>query len=105
MTTQTINGHEFVDEAAYPVFFYAGNGVPAGISIAMFEDTELPVDPAELEGELDDDGDFVATNLAEGTSAHGWRFTDFNGSLIYKVQIFNDEKIWKQQRADWESEG
>jgi hypothetical protein len=95
---------EFLEGCEFPVFFYAGNGCPSGESIAILDDTELPVDLSELEGEVSE-GVFEANNLNDGTGLHGWKFSDWNGNTIYKAQLFSDKNIWERQNAEYEAQG
>ena len=94
-----LTADEFASRLEFPVFFYAGVGCAGGQSIAILEGTDLPVELSEIEGEVMD-GIFEASNLNDGSGAHGWKFNDWNSSLIYKIQIFNDEKIWNQQNDE-----
>lgn len=100
METTTVNAQDFVNGIEFPVFFYAGVGFPGGDSIAILEGTELPVDLSDVEGEIKD-GLFEATNLNDGSGAHGWKFSDFTSSTIYKIQCFSDAAIWNRQNDDY----
>lgn len=90
-----MNAQEFANSIENAVVFFAGNGCPAGQSIAILEGTELPFDLDEIEGEVNG-GVFEATNL----NARSWKFNDFSGNLIYKIQIFADAKIWNEQNDE-----
>jgi len=91
---------EFVADCECPVFFFSGNGCPGGQSIAILEGTELPVDLDEVVGNVDEHGYFEANNLTAGPGAYDWKFSDFNGSLIYRIQLFDDREIYEQQEAE-----
>ena len=91
--TKTLTAADFASNLSHPVFFYAGVGAPGGETIAILEDTELPVSLDDLTGRVVD-GFFEADNLASGDGAGGWKFTDWNGNTIYKVQVFDDCDIW-----------
>lgn len=98
--TTTINAQEFTDSIYHPCLFWAGVGCAGGQTIALLEETELPFDLSEIEGEVKD-GTFEATNLNDGVnSAHGWKFHDWNMNTVYKVQIFSDRAEWDRQHAE-----
>jgi hypothetical protein len=94
---EPITADDFVEDCEFPIFFYAGVGCPGGQSIAILEDTDLPVDLIDIEGEVKD-GIFEATNLSE--EKRGWKFSDYRANTIYKIQIFSDQKIWESQKAE-----
>jgi len=98
MDCEKLTAMDYVTRCEYPIFFYAGVGAPGGQSIAIWDETELPIDLGDLTGTVDADGTFEADNLTQGPGAHDWRFSDWNGNTIYKVRIFSDETIWKE---DW----
>ncbi len=95
-----MNAQEFANGIDNAVVFFCSTGCPSGQSIAILEETELPFDLWEIEGE-DDGGIFEANNCNDGIrDANGWKFTDFNGNLIYKIQVFSDKKIWNEQNDE-----
>lgn len=95
-----VNAQEFVNGLEFPVVFYAGVGCPGGQSIAILEGTELPFDLSEVDGTVTD-GNFEATNLNDGSGAHGWRFSDHNSNTVYNIQCFSDESIWTAQNDEY----
>jgi hypothetical protein len=104
-TTKTMTAMDYASAREKVVIFYAGNGAPAGADIAWIPTyTELPFDLSEIEGEVDADGDFTATNLNDGSGARGWRFHDWNLNIVYKLQLRVDEKVWDREYADLMSE-
>lgn len=98
-----MNAQEFANSIEFPCFFYAGNGSPAGTTIAILPETVLPVDLDELTGDVTD-GTFECNNLTCGPGAYDWKFTDVSGSLIYRIQVFSDEKTWEREYAEWMGE-
>lgn len=98
-----MNAQDFANSKPFPVVFYAGNGCPAGQSIAILDSTELPFDLSEMEGSISESGILEVENLNDGSGAHGWQFADFNSNTVYKVQVFHDEKIWTEQEAEYNS--
>ena len=98
-----VTAQDFANELEFPVVFYAGNGSPAGVHIALLEDTELPFDLSDVEGEVVD-GVFDAKNLS--TEPHGkgdWNFSDWNQNLIYKIQVVENEDIWREQNEEYQA--
>lgn len=89
---------EYANARENVVVRYAGNGCPAGEDIAWIPpETELPFDLGEVEGELDEKGDFTATNLNDGSGLRGWQFHDWNGNLIYAIWLREDVEVWQEQ--------
>lgn len=101
-TQVTVNAQEFANGLEFPVFFYAGVGCPGGQSLAILRDTELPVELSEVEGTVID-GMFEASNLTAGPGAHDWKFSDWNSNTIYKIQVYDDSKVWNQQNDEFNS--
>jgi hypothetical protein len=97
-----MNAKEYVESIEFPCFFYAGNGAPAGQSFAILEDTAIPVDLEDVEGEIEEDGGFICTNHDDGH--RGWRHSDNRGNTITKIQIYSDKKLWEREYAEWLSE-
>lgn len=97
-----MNAQDFVNSIEFPCFFFAGNGAPAGQTYAILENTELPVDLSDVEGELETDGGFICTNHDDGKG--GWTHSDQRGNTITKIQIYNDEKLWKKEQAEYEGD-
>jgi hypothetical protein len=94
-----MTAQEFVNSIQFPCFFYAGNGAPAGITYAILEDTALPVDLEDVEGEVDEGGVFNCTNHDDGQG--GWNHSDHQGNTIYKIQIFSDKARWEREYSEW----
>lgn len=94
-----MNAQEFVNSIDYPCFFFAGNGAPGGQTYAILEDTALPVDLADIEGEVHESGCFVCTNHDDGKG--GWRHSDHRGNTITKIEIFSNKALWDREYADW----
>jgi len=94
---------EFLNSIEFPCFFFAGIGSPAGQTIAILPETQLPVDLEEVTGEVTD-GIFECDNLSDGDEINDWRFSDERGNLIYKIQVFNDKEIWEREYAEWMGE-
>lgn len=94
------NAQDFANESSNVVVFFAGNGCPAGQNIALLEGTELPFDLSEMQGEVVD-GVLTVANLNDGTGARGWRFTDWNSNIVYKVQVYSDAAEWEKQNAEY----
>jgi hypothetical protein len=97
-----MTAQEFVNSIQFPCFFFAGNGAPAGQTYAILENTELPVDLGDVEGEIEADGGFICTNHDNGKG--GWTHSDQRGNTITKIQIYSDEVLWQQEQAEYESE-
>ena len=96
---RTMTAQEFVNSIQFPCFFFAGNGAPAGQTYAILENTALPVDLDDVEGEIGADGGFDCTNHDNGKG--GWNHSDSRGNTITKIQIYSDEKLWNQEQADY----
>lgn len=98
-----MNAQDFADELDNPCVFFAGVGCPGGMTIALLPDTDLPFDLSEIEGEVKD-GVFEANNLADpdchNDQACGWKFSDWNGNTVYKVQVLDDFKAYREQNED-----
>ena len=97
---ETINAQDFANSIGYPCLFFAGNGAPGGQTIALLDDTALPFDLCDIEGDVSD-GIFEANNLTHGDGANDWSFSDFRGNTIYKLQIVNDAETYEAQYAEW----
>lgn len=95
-----MTAQEFADSIDFPCFFFAGTGAPAARSIAIFPDTELPVDLAKVTGTVAD-GLFEADNLTDGNGLHDWQFSDERGNTITKIQIYSDQKTWEREYEEW----
>lgn len=96
MTAQDFaNGNENV------VVWYAGNGSPAGVSVALLEGTELPFDLSEVQGEVEEDGDFTCTDYKDGDGVWDWRFKDHSGNLIYKIRLHVWPEEFSRQENEW----
>lgn len=98
-----MNALEFVNANENVILFYSGVGCPAGESTALLDETELWFDLAEIEGEVDADGVFQATNLNDGSGLHGWKIGDGWGNAITKVQLYCDAKQWKKQKDEFDA--
>lgn len=96
-----MTAQEFANANENVILFYAGVGCPAGDNIAMLDGTELPFSLDEVEGEVDADGTFNATNLTSGSGPRDWKFSDFRSNTIYKIQLYTDAKRWQEQHAEW----
>jgi hypothetical protein len=97
-----MTAQEFVNSIEFPCFFFAGNGSPAGETFAILEETSLPVDLEDVEGEIDTDGVFACTNHDNGKG--GWNHSDERGNTITKIQIYSDKKLWEREYAEWMGE-
>lgn len=93
-----MNAQEYVNSIEYPCFFFAGTGAPAGETIAILDDTYLPVDLEDVEGELEEDGGFICTNY---NTDDGWRHSDHRGNTIYKIQIYSNKEFWEKEYSEW----
>ena len=94
-----MTAQEFVNSIEFPCFFFSGSGAPAGQTYAILENTELPVDLDDVEGEIEADGGFICTNHDDGKG--GWNHSDSCGNTITKIQIYNDEVLWNKEQADY----
>lgn len=94
-----VNAQDYVNSIEFPCFFFAGNGAPSGQTYAILEDTELPVDLSDVEGEIEADGGFICTNHDDAKG--GWKHSDLHGNTITKIQIYNDETLWKKEYDEW----
>lgn len=95
-----MNAAEFINQIDYPVIRIAGVGHPSGLDLAWIPpETEIPFDLDEIEGDVQD-GEFTAANLAVGTNADGWKFTDWSANVIYAIWIRSDEAVWKAQDVE-----
>ena len=101
-TPNQINAQDYVNSIEFPCFFYAGNGSPAGETFAILEETSLPVDLEDVEGEIEADGGFVCTNYDNGKG--GWNHSDERGNTITKIQIYSDKVLWEREYAEWMGE-
>jgi hypothetical protein len=88
---------EFANSHEHVIVRIAGNGCPAGLDIALLAETELPFDLEAVEGKIDANGDFEATNLAVGSGADGWKFTDHNCNTIYGIWLRSDAEVWQRE--------
>ena len=98
--TKTISGLDFVNANEKVCLWYVSVGSPSGETIAILDETTLPVELSELEGEIEG-GDFVCTNLNPDGGLHGWRFHDFHGNTITQLKLLLDPQEWDKQNADW----
>jgi hypothetical protein len=97
-----MNAAEYVDAIEFPCFFFAGNGAPAGQTYAILEETALPVDLGDVEGEVDEHGIFECTNHDDGNG--GWNHSDHRGNTITKIQIYSDKQFWEREYAEYMAE-
>jgi hypothetical protein len=97
-----MNASEYVDSIEFPCFFFAGNGAPSGQTYAILEETALPVDLEDVEGEVDADGTFTCTNHDDGNG--GWKHSDHRGNTITKIQIYSDKQFWEREYAEYLAE-
>lgn len=103
---ESLNAHkltalEYANERENVVVRYASQGAPAGQDIAWIPpETELPFDLSQIQGEVGEDGGFTATNLNDGSGAHGWTFRDFRSNYVYALWLRVDEKVWQEQYAE-----
>lgn len=95
-----MNALAFANQHENVVLRYASVGAPAGADIALLPETELPFNLEQIEGELDADGDFTATNLNDGSGAHGWKFRDFRSNYVYAIWLRIDAKKWQEEYAE-----
>lgn len=93
---------DYANDRENVIVFMVGNGCPAGKSIALLADTELPFDLDDVEGEVDENGVFEAKNYKFGIGAWDWNFHDWNGNLIYKIQLYTDAAEWERQESETE---
>jgi len=99
----TISALDYVNEHEFVVAFIAGVGCPSGETIALFGETELPFDLADVLG-IVTDGRFDATTDATMGKGRPWSFHDERGNTIYKIQLWSSRKVWLQQYEDYMSE-
>lgn len=103
-TTKT-TALEFANAHENVIVRYASQGAPAGRDIAWIPpETELPFDLGEIEGEIDADGNFTATNLTSGPGAHDWKFSDFNANYVYGLWLRVDAAKWQEQHDEFMGE-
>ena len=91
-----MTAQDFADSLSHPVVWFAGVGCPSGQAIALLESTELPFVLSDLIGSVEHEI-FEAHNLED---EFGWKFVDWQLNTIYKIQVFDDEKIWQKQHDD-----
>jgi hypothetical protein len=96
-----MTAQEFVNSIKFPCFFFAGNGAPAGQTIAILPETELPVDLDEVTGGTTATGVFECDNYTDGKGINDWKFSDERGNTIVKIQIFSSKEIWEREYAEW----
>jgi hypothetical protein len=89
-----MTAQEYANANENVVLRYASQGAPAGQDVALLDETELPFDLDEVEGEVRPDGTFEATNLNTEGGAHGWRFSDWNHNYIYGLWLRCDAGMW-----------
>jgi hypothetical protein len=99
-----MTAQEFVNSIEFPCFFFAGNGAPAGQTIAILPETELPVDLDEVTGGTTATNVFECDNLTDGNGLNDWKFSDDRGNTITKIQIFSSKEIWEREYAEWMGE-
>jgi hypothetical protein len=99
-----MTAQEFVNSIEFPCFFFAGNGAPAGQTIAILPETELPVDLDEVTGGTTATNVFECDNYTDGDGINDWKFSDDQGNVIYKIQIFSSKEIWEREYAEWMGE-
>mgnify|MGYP000872293471 CR=1 FL=1 len=99
--TKTISGLDFVNANEKVCLWYVSVGSPAGETIAILDDTTLPFELSELEGEVNEQGDFVCTNLNTDGGLDGWQFRDFGGNTITNLKLVVDAGEWDKQNAEW----
>lgn len=88
---------DFANQRDFVVVRIAGVGCPGGEDFAWIPpETELPFNLESIDGEVREDGQFVATNLARAGS-RGWRFSDFRGNTIWGVWLRVDPVAWQAQ--------
>ena len=100
MNETKISGLDFFNSHEKVCLWFVSVGSPAGSTIAILDETTLPFELSELEGEIED-GEFVCTNLNKEGGLHGWRFRDFNGNTITNLKLVVDAGEWDKQNADW----
>ena len=92
---------EYANSRENVVVRMADVGCPTGMDIAWIPgETKLPFDLADVEGEVDKDGDFSATNLNVVGGAHGWQFHDWNANIVYAIWLRVDAVEWAKQYED-----
>lgn len=94
-----MNAADSVDSIEFPCFFYAGNGAPAGKAYAILENTALPVELSDVEGEVDEDGTFTGINHDDGNN--GWNHSDSRGNTITKIHVYSDKERWEREYAEY----
>lgn len=99
-----MTAQEFVNSIEFPCFFFAGNGAPAGHTIAILPETELPVDLDGVTGGTTATGVFECDNLTDGSGLNDWKFSDERGNTITKIQIFSSKEIWEREYSEWAGE-
>jgi hypothetical protein len=95
---------EFAHANDNVIVWFAGNGCPAGTAIALLDETALPFDLSDVEGEVED-GTFNATNYKDGPGVHDWRFKDWNCNLIYSIHLYSDEAEYDKQQGEYDALG
>lgn len=98
-----MNAQDFVNSIKYPMLFCRCAGSPGRWKTALLEETNLPFDLGELEGEVDDCGVFEATNLTCGPGLHDWKYRLFGGGVVIRAQIYSDETAWTSAYSDYEA--
>ncbi len=96
----TITALEYANSRENVVVRFASQGVPAGLDVALLDETELPFDLDLVEGYVDDSGEFTATNLDRG---NGWRFRDWNRNDVYALWLREDAEEWQTQNDEYEA--
>jgi hypothetical protein len=94
-----VNAQDYANDISFPCVFFVCVGCPGGQTIALLNETALPFDLSEIEGDVKD-GKLWANNLTSGPGARGWTFYDWNGNTVYKIQVFSDEATWTKQAEE-----
>ena len=89
-----MNALEYANERKNVIVRIAGVGCPAGLDIALNDETELPFNLEDVIGEVDlADGDFTA-ELPK-------RCKDWNANTIYGIWLRVDPEAWAAEHAEW----
>lgn len=82
-----------------PVLFFTSVGSPAGVRVALLDDTELPFDLSELDGRVVPGGPVNGVHwIWDGESGP----SDWNCNTVTSVSIYEDELEYTRQYEDRE---
>ena len=95
MSTETMTALDFYKTHDYPVLRFASTGLPAGVDLALLDETEVGFEWHDLVGTVRESGTWEWDG--EGFGEH----TDSRGNTVTAVWLRDDREEYERQEREY----